>query len=117
MRSNYNYAMLAGEQPTFGTCKMKIADRKAEPPVRARGQIARTYFYMADAYGSRYHMNKQQEQSIASLELTVEKIQSGSEIAQKSGEALQRIVTIVDETSGNVYGIATASEQQSSTSE
>lgn len=61
MRSNYNYAMLAGEQPTFGTCEMKIADRKAEPPARARGQIARTYFYMQDSY-SRYHMSRQQEQ-------------------------------------------------------
>ena len=47
MRSNFNYAMLAGEQPTFGTCEMKVTDRKAEPPTRARGQIARTYFYMS----------------------------------------------------------------------
>lgn len=62
MRSNFNYAMLAGEQPTFGACEMKIADRKAEPPARARGQITRTYFYMADAYGPRYHMSRQQEQ-------------------------------------------------------
>lgn len=61
MRSNFNYQMLAGEQPTFGTCEMKIADRKAEPPARARGQIARTYFYMQDSY-SRYHMSRQQEQ-------------------------------------------------------
>lgn len=61
MRSNFNYQMLAGEPATFGTCDMKIADRKAEPPARARGQIARTYFYMQDAY-SRYHMSRQQEQ-------------------------------------------------------
>ena len=62
MRSNFNYAMLAGEPSTFGTCEMKIADRKAEPPTRARGQIARTYFYMQDAYGPRYHMSHQQAQ-------------------------------------------------------
>lgn len=62
LRSNFNYAMLAGEPSTFGTCEMKIADRKAEPPVRARGQIARTYFYMQDAYGPRYHMSRQQDQ-------------------------------------------------------
>ena len=62
MRSNFNYAMLAGEPSTFGACEMKIADRKAEPPARARGQIARTYFYMADAYGPRYRMSRQQEQ-------------------------------------------------------
>ena len=62
MRSNFNYAMLAGEPSTFGTCEMKIADRKAEPPARARGQIARTYMYMQDAYGPRYHMSRQQDQ-------------------------------------------------------
>lgn len=61
LRSNFNYAMLAGEPATFGTCDMKIADRKAEPPTRARGQIARTYMYMQDSY-SRYHMSRQQEQ-------------------------------------------------------
>ena len=64
-----------------------------------------------------FNMQESARKSIANMELTVEKIQSGSEIAQKSGEALQRIVTIVDETSGNVHGIATASEQQSATSE
>ena len=62
MRSNFNYAMLAGEPSTFGSCEMKISGNKAEPPARARGQIARTYAYMADAYGPRYHMSKQQEQ-------------------------------------------------------
>ena len=62
MRSNFNYAMLAGEPSTFGTCEMKIADRKAEPPARARGQIARTYKYMQDAYGPRNHMSRQQDQ-------------------------------------------------------
>ena len=62
MRSNYNYQMLAGEPSTFGNCDMKISGNKAEPPARARGQIARTYFYMADAYGPRYHMSRQQEQ-------------------------------------------------------
>lgn len=61
MRSNFNYAILAGEPATFGACEMKIADRKAEPPARARGQIARTYMYMQDSY-SRYHMSRQQEQ-------------------------------------------------------
>ena len=41
---------------------MKIADRKAEPPVRARGQIARTYKYTADAYAPRDRMGRQQAQ-------------------------------------------------------
>lgn len=62
LRSNFNYAVLPGEASTFGVCEMKISDRKAEPPVRSRGQIARTYLYMQDAYGPRYHMSHQQAQ-------------------------------------------------------
>ena len=62
LRQNYNFQMLPGEKPDFGSCEMKIADRKAEPPVRARGAIARTYKYMADAYGPRYRMSRQQTQ-------------------------------------------------------
>lgn len=61
MRSNFNFQMLPGEESSFGSCEMKIAGRKAEPPARARGQIARTYFYMQDAY-PRYKMSRQQEQ-------------------------------------------------------
>lgn len=61
MRSNFNYAMLAGKPSTFGTCEMKIADRRAKPPARARGQISRSYLYMQDAY-PQYRMSRQQEQ-------------------------------------------------------
>lgn len=32
LRQNYNFQMLPGEKPDFGSCEMKIADRKAEPP-------------------------------------------------------------------------------------
>ena len=62
LRQNYNFQMLPGEEPDFGSCGMKIADRRAEPPIRARGQIARTYKYMADAYAPRYRMSRQQTQ-------------------------------------------------------
>lgn len=60
LRQNYNFQILPGEKPDFGSCEMKIADRKAEPPIRSRGQIARTYKYMADAYAPRYRMSRQQ---------------------------------------------------------
>ncbi|MEZ9619050.1 endonuclease I family protein, partial [Vibrio sp. 10N.261.55.C9] len=61
MRSNYNFTMLPDESSDFGSCAMKINDRKAEPPVSARGRIARTYFYMEETY-PRYNMSKQQRQ-------------------------------------------------------
>ena len=59
MRSNYNFTMLPGEKSDFGSCAMKIDNRKAEPPINARGRIARTYLYMEQTY-SRYSMSKQQ---------------------------------------------------------
>jgi deoxyribonuclease-1 len=59
MRSNYNFTVLPGEKSDFGACAMKIQNKKAEPPVEARGRIARTYLYMENTY-SRYKMSKQQ---------------------------------------------------------
>jgi deoxyribonuclease-1 len=61
LRSNYNFAMLPTEKSDFGSCEMKIENRKAEPPEIARGQIARTYLYM-EAYYKRYKMSKSQHQ-------------------------------------------------------
>lgn len=61
MRSNYNFVMLPEESSSFGSCEMKIDSKKAEPPIEARGRIARTYLYMDQAY-SRYNMSKAQKQ-------------------------------------------------------
>ena len=61
MRSNYNFTMLPGASSDFGSCQMKIENRKAEPPKQARGRIARTYLYMEQKY-RRYNMSKKQRQ-------------------------------------------------------
>jgi deoxyribonuclease-1 len=61
LRSNYNFSMLPAVKSDFGSCPMKIDSRKAEPPKIARGQIARAYLYMDDAY-KRYSMSKSQRQ-------------------------------------------------------
>lgn len=61
LRSNYNFTMLPSEKSDFGSCSMKIENKKAEPPESARGRIARTYLYMEDSY-SRYKMSKSQKQ-------------------------------------------------------
>lgn len=50
VRSNLNYGLIPGAANTFGSCAMKIAGGRAEPPEYTRGMIARTYLYMADAY-------------------------------------------------------------------
>ncbi len=49
-RSNYNFTLLPDAISSFGSCQMKIEDKKVEPPVRARGMIARTYKYMEQEY-------------------------------------------------------------------
>ncbi|MGL1931721.1 MAG: endonuclease [Desulfotalea sp.] len=59
MRSNYNFTMIPGSKSDFGTCDMRIENRKAQPPEGARGRIARTYKYM-DATYPKYSMSKQQ---------------------------------------------------------
>jgi len=59
LRSNYHFTLLPGEESDFGSCQMKIANRKAEPPIAARGRIARTYLYMEQTY-DRYTMSKDQ---------------------------------------------------------
>jgi len=53
--------MLPAAKSDFGSCDMKIVNRKAGPPEAARGRIARTYLYMEGAY-KRYSMNKSQRQ-------------------------------------------------------
>lgn len=61
MRSNYNFVAKVDAKSGFGSCDMRIDNRKAEPPIEARGSIARTYLYM-DATYKRYNMSKSQKQ-------------------------------------------------------
>jgi deoxyribonuclease-1 len=61
LRSNYNFTMLPATVSSFGSCEMKIENRKAEPPIVSRGRIARTYLYMSDTY-PKFSLSKQQKQ-------------------------------------------------------
>jgi len=61
LRSNYNFTMLPASESDFGSCSMKIDNRRAEPPEIARGEIARTYLYMESTY-NQYSMSKAQRQ-------------------------------------------------------
>lgn len=53
LRLNYSFAMIPGKSDQFGRCKIKIKDRKVEPPPDVRGDIARIYMYMHKTYPSR----------------------------------------------------------------
>ncbi len=55
--------------------------------------------------------------SIANTDSTTEAIRESTELAGRSGQALQGIVAMVEETADQVRGIATASEEQSAASE
>ncbi|MCD8339275.1 MAG: endonuclease [Burkholderiales bacterium] len=62
LRSNYNFVQFpAGVQPMFGTCEMKIMDKKAEPPNSAKGPVARATLYMDWAYPI-FNLSNQQKQ-------------------------------------------------------
>lgn len=46
-------AMIPGENRPFGPCDFEAADGKVEPRPSVRGDIARTYLYMDQAYPGR----------------------------------------------------------------
>ncbi len=54
-RGNFQFTDWNGKPTQYGKCEMVVdfKGKKAQPPVRARGQIARAYMYMADQYGIR----------------------------------------------------------------
>ncbi|AYZ30288.1 deoxyribonuclease I [Serratia sp. FDAARGOS_506] len=61
-RNNFMYSQWNGGEGQYGQCPMKVdfKNKQAEPPARARGAIARTYFYMRDRYQLR--LSRQQTQ-------------------------------------------------------
>lgn len=60
-RNNFQYGQWNSPADQYGHCAMKVdfKAKVAEPPVRARGAIARTYFYMRD----RYHLSLSRQQT------------------------------------------------------
>lgn len=59
LRSDFSFAKIPGEERRFGSCDLEIAKLKVEPPENVRGDIARIYFYMEDAYPGRGILNKE----------------------------------------------------------
>ena len=56
-------------------------------------------------------------QSVAAMDKALAEVEKATELAKQSGEALQGIVSKVEESADQVSAIATASEQQSATSD
>ncbi|MEA1062305.1 deoxyribonuclease I [Erwinia sp. HR93] len=61
-RNNFRYGQWSGGEGQYGRCEMKVdfKGKRAEPPARARGAIARAQFYMRDVWHIR--LSKQQTQ-------------------------------------------------------
>ncbi len=59
-RGNFMYSQWNGGEGQYGQCAAKVdfKAKLAEPPARARGAIARTYFYMRDQYQLKLSANK-----------------------------------------------------------
>jgi deoxyribonuclease I len=58
-RSNYQMGMVPGEDRAFGSCDVEIKDRTFEPRPEIRGDVARIYFYMDQAYPGRGIVSRQ----------------------------------------------------------
>ena len=52
-RKNYSMQEIPGEAREYGACDVEISGRKIEPRESIRGDIARIYFYMDQAYPGR----------------------------------------------------------------
>ena len=65
-RNNYRFAIIRGEQRTFGQCDFEFDEklRIAEPAPEARGRIARAMLYMSDQHDL-YLKSKQESLLIA----------------------------------------------------
>jgi deoxyribonuclease-1 len=50
MRSNYQIGEIDGEEREFGKCDIEIKNKRVEPTLKIRGDIARTYLYMEQTY-------------------------------------------------------------------
>ncbi len=53
LRSNYSMAQIAGTIGRFGSCAVKLVDRKFEPQDAAKGIVARTYLNFGNRYPDR----------------------------------------------------------------
>lgn len=60
VRGNTRFGVLPGMSSTFGSCPMKVWRNTVEPPDAAKGMVARTNLYMADAYPKWYRLSDAQ---------------------------------------------------------
>ena len=57
-RQNFKMSIIPGEKRNFGKCDFEVQNKFVEPSPNIRGDIARTYFYMADTYSHYIKLTK-----------------------------------------------------------
>ena len=57
-RQNFQMSIIPGEIRHYGKCDFEVQNRFVEPSPNIRGDIARTYFYMADTYSNYIKLTK-----------------------------------------------------------
>ena len=57
-RQNFKMSIIPGEKRNFGKCDFEVQNKFVEPSPNIRGDIARTYFYMADTYSNYIKLTK-----------------------------------------------------------
>lgn len=60
-RSNYPMAIIPGEKRLYGRCDIEIEKGQVEPKENIRGNIARTYFYMAAVYPGKVILSHEEQ--------------------------------------------------------
>ena len=84
LRSNYRYAMINGK--TLGDCEMVIKERKANPPDRAKGIVARVSLYFDETY-KRYKLSDSQRKLFNAWD----KLFPATEVECKRNEIIESI--------------------------
>ena len=64
-RLHYEWGEIRGERREYGACDIEIKDQRVEPPAAVRGDIARTYLYMAWAYPERVTLSVEELERFA----------------------------------------------------
>ncbi|MDC3096523.1 endonuclease [Alphaproteobacteria bacterium] len=57
-RQNFKMSIIPGEKRNYGKCDFEVQNKFVEPSPNIRGDIARTYFYMADTYSNYITLTK-----------------------------------------------------------
>ena len=57
-RQNFKMSIIPGEKRNYGKCDFEVQNRFIEPSPNIRGDIARTYFYMAENYSDYIKLEK-----------------------------------------------------------